>query len=87
MTCRTQAVVAASLANGGVCPITGVPVFDRSTAKDCMSLMCSCGMYDFSGEFAFTVGLPAKSSVSGGLMVVVPGIYGMVTPFGQIWQL
>lgn len=77
MTCRTQAVVAASLANGGICPITGERVFERSTAKDCLSLMYSCGMYDFSGEFAFTVGLPSKSSVSGALMVVVPGICGI----------
>lgn len=77
MTCRTQAVVAASLANGGVCPKTGERVFAPSTAKDCLSLMYSCGMYDFSGEFAFTVGLPAKSSVSGALMVVVPGICGI----------
>jgi glutaminase len=77
MTCRTQAVVAGSLANGGVCPITGERVFSRSTAKDCLSLMYSCGMYDFSGEFAFTVGLPAKSSVSGALMVVVPGVCGI----------
>ncbi len=55
------AVAAASLANAGVCPLTEDPVFSPGAVQSCLSLMSSCGMYDFSGEFAFTIGLPAKS--------------------------
>jgi glutaminase len=68
--------MAATLANGGVCPITERHVFSRQTVKHVLSLMLTCGMYDFSGEFAFQVGLPAKSGVSGALMIVVPGVAG-----------
>ena len=58
-------VVAATLANGGVCPTNGERVLRTVHVQHCLSLMCSCGMYDFSGEFAFEVGLPAKSGVGG----------------------
>ena len=71
------AVAAASLANAGVCPLTEDSVFTPGTVQSCLSLMSSCGMYDFSGEFAFTIGLPAKSGVSGALMLVVPGLMGI----------
>lgn len=72
-----MANVAATLANAGICPITGERVLSPDTVKNCLSLMYSCGMYDFSGEFAFTIGLPAKSGVAGGLMVVVPNLMGI----------
>jgi glutaminase len=71
------AIAAASLANAGVCPLTEDPVFSPGTVQSCLSLMSSCGMYDFSGEFAFTIGLPAKSGVSGALMLVIPGLMGI----------
>jgi glutaminase len=71
------AAAAASLANAGVCPLTEDPVFTPDTVQACLSLMSSCGMYDFSGEFAFTIGLPAKSGVSGALMLVIPGLMGI----------
>src|SRR5262249_38776408 len=71
------AIAAASLANAGVCPLTEDPVFTPSTVQSCLSLMSSCGMYDFSGEFAFTIGLPAKSGVSGAVMVGVPRPMGL----------
>ncbi len=73
---RKMATIAATLANGGVCPLSGERVFQPQTVQHCLSLMSSCGMYDFSGEFAFTIGLPAKSGVSGALMVVVPNVCG-----------
>lgn len=71
------AAVAATFANAGINPLTNDPVFKPSTVRYCLSLMSSCGMYDYSGEFAFTIGLPAKSGVSGGLMLVVPGVMGV----------
>lgn len=76
-TCERTAAIAATLANGGVCPLTKERILRFDTVRACLSLMYSCGMYDFSGEFAFTVGLPAKSGVSGGLMVVVPNVLGL----------
>jgi len=72
-----MAVAAASLANAGICPTTGERIFNSRTVQNCLSLMSSCGMYDFSGEFAFTIGLPAKSGVSGVLMLIVPQVLGV----------
>jgi glutaminase len=77
LTTESLAVVAATLANGGICPVSGERIFQPNTVKNCLGLMSSCGMYDFSGEFAFTIGLPAKSGVAGGLMVVVPNLLGI----------
>jgi len=74
--CQAGAVMAATLANHGVCPTTGERVSESSITKDCLSIMYMCGMYDFSGQFAFEIGLPAKSGVSGCLLFVVPNIGG-----------
>ncbi|KAJ3266367.1 hypothetical protein HDU77_001438 [Chytriomyces hyalinus] len=71
-----MAIMAATYANGGVCPLTGETVFEASTVRNCVSLMASCGMYDYSGEWNFSVGLPAKSGVSGAIWVVVPDVGG-----------
>lgn len=71
------AQAAATLANFGVCPGTGRKVFQHDTVRNTLSLMLSSGMYDHSGEFAFWVGLPAKSGIAGGLMVVVPNLMGI----------
>jgi glutaminase len=76
---EVMAVMAGTLANAGVCPTSGQRVFKPGTVQNCLSLMSSCGMYDFSGEFAFTVGLPAKSGVSGAIIGVVPNVMGFCT--------
>lgn len=51
----TASVIAATLANGGICPITEEKVLDSHAVRDTLSLMHSCGMYDYSGQFAFNV--------------------------------
>ena len=71
------ALIAATLANGGIQPLTGKKVLESDSARDILSLMFSCGMYDSAGEWSYTVGLPAKSGVSGGLLAVVPGKMGI----------
>ncbi|KJH44033.1 glutaminase [Dictyocaulus viviparus] len=62
---------------GGVCPLTDELCIHPRSCRDVLSLMYSCGMYDFSGKFAFQVGLPAKSGVSGVMIVVVPNVMGI----------
>lgn len=77
LNCDQMSLVAATLANGGTCPTTGEKILKTSTVQACLSLMSSCGMYDYSGEWAFSIGLPAKSGVSGAIMVVVPNVMGI----------
>lgn len=74
-----MSIIAGTLANGGICPVTNERVFASRTVQNCLSLMYSCGMYDFSGEFAFTIGLPAKSGVAGALLIVIPNVMGICT--------
>ena len=71
------AVMSATLANDGVNPITGVQVVDASVARNTLAVMSSCGMYDYAGEWAVRVGMPAKSGVSGGIAAVKPGQFGI----------
>lgn len=79
LTCDSMAVAAATLANGGVCPITGERIFTAEVVKAMLSLMASSGMYNNAGEFFFHIGIPAKSGVSGVVMVVVPNFGGFAT--------
>ena len=77
VTCRDLAVMAATLANGGINPVTGDRALPTRRIRDVLSVMLTCGMYDFAGEWAYSVGLPAKSGVSGGIVAVVPGKMGI----------
>lgn len=73
------AVMGATLANGGVNPLTGVRAIEEQYVKDVLSVMYTCGMYDFAGEWGYRVGIPAKSGVGGGIVAVVPGEIGIGT--------
>jgi len=77
MTCRQLARAAGYLANRGVAPASARPVVSEAQARRLNALMLTCGLYDAAGEFAFNVGIPAKSGVGGGILAVVPGALGM----------
>jgi len=79
VTCRDLATMAATLANMGRNPFSGDQAFDISCVKDMLSIMFTCGMYDYSGQWAYQVGVPAKSGVSGGVMAVVNRQIGIAT--------
>ena len=55
MTCESNSVIAATLANAGVCPMTDERVFSPDAVHNILSLMYSCGLYNYSGQFAFDV--------------------------------
>lgn len=74
--CHVASVIAATLANSGVCPVTQETVIEPLITKDALSIMYTCGMYDFSGQFSFQIGLPAKSGVSGCVLLCVPNVGG-----------
>ena len=75
--CLDLAVMAATLSNQGRNPCTGVQAVPSCYIRDILSVIYTCGMYNFAGEWAYKVGLPAKSGVSGGLLVVVPSRMGI----------
>lgn len=77
ITCRDLAVMAATLANGCANPLSGERALPRACVRDVVSVMYTCGMYDAAGQWTYDVGLPAKSGVSGGILVVVPGKGGI----------
>ena len=77
VTAQDLAVMAATLANAGVNPVTGVEVVPRDVVASVLTVMSTCGMYDYSGEWLYRVGLPAKSGVSGAVAAVLPGQLGL----------
>ena len=77
VTCRDLALMAATLANQGVNPLTHQQAIAPRVIENILSVMSTCGMYDYSGEWIYRIGLPAKSGVGGGIMAVLPGQLGI----------
>lgn len=77
VTCRDLAVMAATLATGGTNPLTGERVIRPTNVDEVLSVMTTCGMYDYAGEWLYRVGMPAKSGVAGGLLALLPGQLGI----------
>jgi len=75
--CRDLSLMAATLANGGVNPLTGERAVRHELVESVLSVMTTCGMYDYAGEWVYWVGLPAKSGVAGGVLAVLPGQLGI----------
>jgi glutaminase len=76
---RDLAVMAATVANNGVNPLTGTRAIEERYVKNVLAVMQSCGMYDYSGEWCYRIGLPAKSGVGGGIIAALPGQLGIGT--------
>jgi glutaminase len=74
---RDLAVMSATLADGGVNPVTGERVVSAQVCRDTLAVLASTGLYERSGEWLFEIGLPAKSGVSGGIVSVAPGKGGI----------
>ena len=68
---------AATIANGGVNPRNGTRIFESRLSAKIISMMASVGFYEHSGNWLFSSGIPAKSGVSGGVMGVLPGLFGI----------
>lgn len=79
VTARDLAVMAATLANGGVNPLTREPVIDAIHCEHVLAVMVTAGLYEHSGDWLYDVGLPGKSGVSGGMISVAPGKGALAT--------
>lgn len=79
VTARDLAVMGATLADGGVNPLTGRRVVDAAVCHHTLAVMVTAGMYETSGDWLYDVGLPAKSGIGGGIVTVSPGKGGMGT--------
>ncbi|XP_026166260.1 glutaminase liver isoform, mitochondrial isoform X2 [Mastacembelus armatus] len=78
VTCESGAAMAASLANGGLCPLSGDQVLSPAAARSMLSMMQVAGMKDYSTTFHFKTSIPAASSSHGSLLAVVPGVLGLM---------
>jgi glutaminase len=77
VTARDLAVMAATLANRGINPITGIQVVTPIAVARTLSVMTTSGMYDYAGEWTYRVGMPAKSGVGGGIIAALPSQLGL----------
>jgi glutaminase len=78
VTAKQLGVMGATLANGGVNPISGVRILETRYVPKVLAIMMMAGFYNESGMWAFTTGLPAKTGVGGGIVAVVPGKMAIV---------
>lgn len=76
---KDLAVMGATLANGGVNPLTGEWVIDAANSKRVLAVMATAGLYETSGDWLYDIGLPGKSGIGGGIVTVTPGKGGMGT--------
>jgi glutaminase len=76
-TCHDLAMMAATLANRGINPVSGKQAIRGEYVESVLGVMATCGMYDYAGEWIYDVGLPAKSGVAGGIIAVLPGQLGI----------
>src|SRR5918993_4848112 len=79
VTARDLAVMAATLASGGVNPLTGEKVVDQMSCRCALVVMATAGLYETTGEWLYTIGLPGKSGIGGGIVMVSPGKGGLGT--------
>ena len=79
VTARDLAAMGATLANGGVNPLTGDRVVDATVCHYTLAVMCTAGLYETSGDWLYDVGLPGKSGIGGGIVTVSPGKGGLGT--------
>lgn len=76
---RDLAVMGATLADGGVNPVTRQRVVSADVCRDTLAVLATSGLYERSGEWLFEIGLPGKSGVAGGIVTVAPGKAGIGT--------
>lgn len=92
VTCESGAAMAATFANGGLCPLSGDQVLSPTAVRNTLSMMQVAGMNDYSRIFHFKTSVPAKSSRSGAVFTVVPGVLGLMAwspdldAFGNSWK-